>query len=60
LKGYIEELSVDIPLDKIEELIENRKCKLTVEGQFLNIEVLLSQDWFEKLTKFYIEVNKNK
>ena len=60
LQGLTEELIVKIPNEKIQELIENRKCKMTVVGQYLKIEVNFKQVWFDKLIKFYAAVNKNK
>ncbi len=59
LNGLTEELVIKIPNDKIEELIENRKCKMTVIGENLKIETFIKQDWFDKLLLFYAEVNTN-
>jgi len=58
LIGLTEQLSFEIPTDKIEELIENRKCKVTIVGSELDAKFDFKQEWFDKLTKFFIEVNK--
>lgn len=58
LIGLTEQLSFEIPNDKVEELIENRKCKITIVGTDLDVKFDFKQEWFDKLTKFYVEVNK--
>jgi len=56
--GLYEEIMVPIPTEKIEEIIENRKCRMTVNGELLDIDLFLKQDWIDNLTQFFIEVNK--
>jgi len=58
LTGLTEQLSFKIPTNKIEELIENRKCKVTIVGSDLDVKFDFKQEWFDNLIKFYVEVNK--
>ena len=56
--GLYEEIIIPIPLEKIEEIIENRNCRMTLNAETTSIDIFMKQDWIDHLTKFFIEVNK--